>query len=194
MKQFEAMKKIVFLLSLATFCACSDELNESKATKIIEGCKQNIETFSVKIPDELSLDHIGDSRFSREKADIYLGIYNDKYLTFDTIETGKSWFNKYYTYHELKPIITKKGEEFVVKSDDNTLKVKVYDIELVKILEVHEVPAFNAAEVKALYVKTNKTPFYELAKYEIRDFEKKDTIQVRKMFNKTEKGWKLCDE
>lgn len=181
------MKKIILaILPLSLiFTSCSDKLSNSKAKKIAKECleaeglaKESANFFSGK---KIRLDN--DSL-------IFQKLEKEGYLTLEKLPKENKWQN----YELFNITLTEKSKPFIEKSeptvwgkDATQFTVKTNDLELEKVSEVTEIPAFNAAEVVLNFKKTKKTPFYEFSR------DKTDFLVKKVSFSKTSEGWRWCE-
>lgn len=193
------MKKILAFLALGLLLgACSGKLSSSKAEKLIqeelgkEPIEDNVE---VKIGEK--------TRFSYydfiEEEEPYNKLKEDGVIEM-TFLGEHPWTNdKYYSVK-----LTDKGKQYIANPDikedkDNNCKLytmKSHSISFNKVEEIHLIPEWNGAYVRASF-KIEKTPFFILKRLNrgmMTNFEHVEgNIFVKKItFTKLEeKGWKV---
>ncbi len=90
--------------------------------------------------------------------------------------------------------LTDKSKPFVTESKTNSNNttvnsIRLYTKKIDKVGSIQEIPSMNMAEVKIIYKKDDKTPFYDELEGDKTDFITKN-IMVKKTENK---GWVYCD-
>ena len=183
------MKKFILLTGTLFFLAScgSDNLSNSKAEDIISKClkanpEQRMERF-----------RIGKATFSKQDSDQellqkYLKLADEEYLEMELIKEVKKGWSKGSKEYRIK--LTEKSLEYMeeVPEENGNATVKTFQYAVGEVLEVHETPATNTAEVKVNFKATDITPFAILSRKDPTEF----WVQKLK-FSKTSNGWKYCD-
>ena len=183
---------LVILLYATSSSCSSDELTVSKAESILKKCQK--EQTQIKTRKQsyglVQMSHDIKRRFPdfmkpyRELEK--LGIYN-----IGDLQIIKGYYSKKDTY---KVSLTPKGEKFLISSKEGSKEVvkgkfKICEYKLDGVIEIHEIPEKNTADVKIKIVRFNETPF-------LTDFyKKKNPKEIIKTitYRKTNDGWKLCN-
>ncbi len=184
------MKKYILLtVTMFLLISCgSDNLSNSKAEDIVAKCLEaNPEKRTASF-------RIGKASFSKREGDQellqkYLKLADEDYLEMELIkETTKGWAKGTKEYAiKLKEKSLEYMEEVPEKNGNATAKSFQYKVD--EVLEVHETPATNTAEVKVNFKAVDITPFAILSRKDPTEF------WVKKLkFSKTSNGWKYCDE
>jgi len=184
------MKKILLMgIMLLAIVSCdSGELTKSKAKKIINKCLEiNPEQKSIPVMIGESLISVG-SVDSKNKIENYKKLADEGYLKV-TLTDKKNNIWKETQYYSVE--LTEKAKPYLYKPSKMTETLaflKTYQYVVDEILEIHEVPAVNTAEVKVQYKLADITPFATL-----NIGNPKETITKTLKFTKTNDGWKYCD-
>lgn len=182
------MKTIYSLLILIALISCgSDNLSNSKAEKIISKCldaKPEQRTANFKIGKAT----FRDKDYDQDLLNKYTQMVEEGFMEMELIkEVTKGW-NKGSKEYEIK--LTQKALEFMeqLPEQGNLAVAKTFKYEVDEVLEVHETPATNTAEVKVNFKASNVTPFAIFSRKDPSEFWIK-TLR----FSKTSNGWKYCD-
>ncbi|WP_158974936.1 hypothetical protein [Cellulophaga sp. L1A9] len=184
------MKNIIYsLFLLTTITSCSDKLTNSKAENIIEECLNDNPKYGEIV------FKTGELRFYEKKEDdaksllAYKKLSTEGYINMDSIS-----FSSRYNYSIYKVSFTDKSKDFVLENETDAFygvlksTVRTFDYKIDEVKEVHEIPSLHAAEVTVVYLKKNKTPFFEF------ENDNTDFITKKLGFRKTsDNGWKHCD-
>lgn len=179
-----------FLLALTStfFASCgSDNLSNSKAEDIVTDC------LAASPEQRTTRFRIGKATFTKQDYDQellqkYLKLADEDYLELELVkEITKGW-QKGSKEYAIK--LTEKSLEFMeeVPEKDGNATAKTFQYEVGEVLEVHETPATNTADVKVNFKAVDITPFAILSKKDPTEF----WVQKLK-FSKTSNGWKYCD-
>lgn len=174
------MKKIFYLVALGiVFSSCSDKLTESKVKELVKECQAKspkIETKKIDIGENSSISK--DLPKLAEKGLLKIEEFENK------SPLGIVFGKKYVVS------LTEKAKPFVVNQTSYSAEVKLYTYEIDQVGSIHEIPAYNAAEVEITYKKVDKTPFYDVL-----ETNKTDVEKTKITLGKTEnKGWQYCRE
>ncbi|MHC5201461.1 hypothetical protein [Myroides sp. LJL119] len=181
------MKTVKFFLFVACttlfLTACSDNLSNSKAEKIINECFKQMPQLglvNIEYGKDISIDSL--------ELENYKKLEQQGYITLEKQAKSSIYSTRsYYTVglnDKMKPFIeeTKKGI-----FGSTLAQVRMYEYKLDKVESVHEMPSTNTAEVKMQLIKADKTPFI------IFDKDKSEFVIKKVGFTKTTKGWEFCD-
>ena len=188
------MKKILAFLALGLLLgACSGKLSSSKAEDLIE------ESLKEKPMYGEIIIYTGDalkpsSLFSEEKAKLYDKLNEDGYLKISVVEKpvldwlGKPKEGEFERFFSIS--LTDKSKDYLLETKksysdgayENTMRT--YTAEVDKVSDIHIIPEINIAEVKATFIKKDKTPFF------IFEEDQTEFLVKHVEFQKTEdKGW-----
>jgi len=184
------MKKAILLTYIIfSIVSCSsDQLSKSKAKDIINECletKPDLKFIDIDNDEFVISEAVKDSKKIEEGLK---KLAEDGFLNIKLMDKKNSiWAgNKYY-----KVSHTDKADEFVIESYTRKGKTafKTFEYIVDEILEIHEIPAVNMAEVKVKFKASELTPFINLSLVK----PKENYIKTVK-FTKTNGGWKYCDK
>ena len=183
------MKKAILLISVFfTIVSCSsDQLSKSKAKDIINECleaKPDLKFIQIDNKEFVISEAVKDSK---KIEDGLKKLANDGLLNIELLDKKNSiWAgNKYYKVNH-----TDQANKYVLESFSRNGKTafKTFEYSVDEILEIHEIPAVNMAEVKVKFKASEITPFVDLSIVK----PKENYIKTIK-FTKTNDGWKYCD-
>jgi len=182
------MKKYILgIVTILLFIACgSDNLSDSKAKSIIKKCLEK-EPEQRTVAFTLGKATFRDRDYDKELLQKYKTLVDDGYLKMELVNEVKTGYRK---RKEFEVSLTEKSLEYMEKVPEGqgNAEAKIYKYVVDEILEVHETPATNTAEVKVNFKPVDVTPFAVLAKKTPTEF------WVRNLtLKKTSKGWKYCD-
>lgn len=178
------MKTILLTLLSLSFIviSCSDNLNTSKAEKLINECDEKFPKYETSY-----IDTGNNLALYEEMVKIYNQLEKEGLLKIEKKENTKLGLVTYNIE------LTEKGKEYTDtnKSDRlgvtrNSVKVITYKLKLKSVNSIHEIPSMNAAEIATTYER-EATPFSILKPDSEKEKENKVTLL------KTNKGWKACD-
>ncbi|WP_051336118.1 hypothetical protein [Aquimarina latercula] len=162
------------------------ELSKNKAKKLIEKCESN------PYLNDYSLLDLGrvNFRYDKKKKEKYDKLVAEGLLSMTG--TGKklevSLSEKGKTYVTTKDVAND-SDKFMGalfgKSKGAYVRLATYTID--EILEIQEIPQFNAANVRVKFKVEEKTPFFILGPDKDRN-----TFIKNLEFRKTTDGWKYC--
>lgn len=173
------MKKILFVFISITIIACSDSPKQAEVENIIEKCLQKepvLDRIEVTVGDSIELNE-------RQLA-LYKKMRDDKLLTMteQSHDSLGKWRIK--LKEEMKEHVL---EEHTDSLGNHSYLVKLSSLKLERVEIIQRIPSTDAAEVLAVFVGKEQTPFYDALKGEI-----KDTIENRITLYKSGKVWKWC--
>lgn len=177
---------LALLLSILFFSCGSDELGNSKAKKILADCLKQ------KPEQRWASFRVGKATFrnqdyDNELLDKYIQLMEEGYLEMELIREFKS----FYKQKEYSIKLTEKSLEYMEKVPENSgnARAKAFNYVVDEVLEVHETPATNTAEVRVSFKADDVTPFAVFYPKDPNEF------WVEKLrFTKTSNGWKYCDD
>jgi|GEM_PF-1160019 lipoprotein len=189
------MKKILFFLAItAALVSCSeDKPDPSKAKQGIEETLNKNAPYGsveIKIGKEVSSEIFTDTN---EEFLIYKKLQSEGYIKIEEFEKEVA-HNKYINFYSVnvkhyKILLTDKAKDYVLatqESGDGTkiYEIKTYDASLDKIRDLYvyktlyysdkenKYVSTEAAEVRGIFLKSKKTPFYDLEKDKTEFFAK----------------------
>ena len=181
-------KKLLYIILTFIFISCnSDSLSNSKAKKIITECLE-------ATPEQRQANiTIGKATFRNNKNDLqllqkYKKLTEDNYLEMNLIrEISRGW-NKGAKEYNIQ--LTKKALEYMIEVPENggVAYAKTFKYKVDKVLEVHEIPSMNVAQVKVNFKAVDISPFAVFSAKDPSEFWIKEL-----QFSKTSNGWKHCD-
>jgi hypothetical protein len=184
-------KHFLYLITIIVFYSCgSDSLSHRKAENIIEKCFEEnpVEKGMVL---KRNFFHGGTFTSSRENINFR---YRDKGLV-ELIKDGKS---ESVGGQKYDVFVTDKGLEYQMPfTNTKVTKVHLYSIGLDKVIEIHENPSNNTAEVEVQLRRFDISPFQEAddemynEKYPNRDDRWEKILNTTYLFKKTSNGWVL---
>ena len=164
--------------------SCSDKLTESKVEKLVNECLSKRPSYGKNTIKTGKVNFL-----SKEAVSTYEKLQSKGLLT---IEEKPAVERYSFKYHLIT--LSDKAKPFVLESNKNTNNttvntIRLYTKKIDKIGSIQEIPSMNMAEVKIIYKKDDKTPFYDELEGDKTDFITKN-IMVKKTENK---GWVYCD-
>ena len=179
------MKKLIAVtaFSLITL-SCSDKLSESKVEKLVNECLANKPSYGTNTLQTGKVNYL-----SKEAVATYEQLQSKGLLTIEEKLPEERYSFKYHLI-----TLTDKSKPFVTESKTNSNNttvnsIRLYTKKIDKVGSIQEIPSMNMAEVKIIYKKDDKTPFYDELEGDKTDFITKN-IMVKKTENK---GWVYCD-
>ncbi len=179
------MKSLYIIILTLFFVSCgSDELTNSKAKKIISKClKEKPLQQTAIIKRERPFTRYEDEQYLlkqfeklKEQGFVTMSLFNPNF----SFGTSNDWY---------KIELVDKAKKYLNKPSSNKLHVvNTYVYLIDEILEVHEIPSFNTAQVKAKMKTVDVTPF-SIIGFPPPDYEKTMTFDLVKSAD----GWKYCD-
>lgn len=177
---------IIILLSSITFsCSNPDVLSKSNAEDIINACMEKEDYFAT-IPVDLGNDVV----LTQRGRKFTNALAEKGFVTYTKVK-GK------YNITQNKVELTDKGKKLVLKQEKKRneygggeyilARFKSCDYIVSEIIEIQEIPAYNAAKVKVKFEKQNKTEIAFLDPNETEFW----TVEIG--LKKTTDGWKYCD-
>lgn len=179
-------------LSIVVCAGCKDSLTSNKAEKLI--------VEALRLPKDAVVDiQYGLISYNIDSLPPYYYILQEKNM-FTIEHLGER--GDFLTYHlfrvtpssEAKKFILKENKPPVQKGDSGEFmynsKFKTAELHFEKILDIHEIPSLNAADIRYVVKYKNFTPFwnYHLA----RSSRKTDTLSIRTISAiKTDNGWMI---
>ncbi len=178
---------MIAVIITATSCG-SDNLSNSKAKKILNNClkAKPKRHFSYLKTGEVLISP--SSQVSMEKLKNLEKLSDDGYITLNlTTKKNAIWKEAKFYHVEL----TKKATKYIEGSSKTggNLTLKSHRYVLDEVLEIHETPSYNMAQVKVRFKVTDITPFAILSE----SSKRKPWTKTLK-FTKTNNGWKYCNK
>jgi hypothetical protein len=176
---YKSLFLLVFIIPL--FIGCSDNLNRSKAEKII---KEKFQLPNDEIRDLYVYDATLSNNFT---LNLYQKLQNEGLLTFS--ECGEGMSRGYCA------TLTEKGKQYAVSQEYNTdnmyihkINVKVSTLDFGEITGIMEQKELNIAEVNYTIVRKDVNPFGRIA-FDLNN----GTFTKSVTFTKYDDGWRISE-
>jgi hypothetical protein len=179
------MKNIILLFLVITLFSCSDNLTENKIESLVENCLEDNPVTKDTTITVGTITLYKNSKNSPLKLEKYHKLKDAGYVSIE-----KKSENTRGTKYLITP--TEKLKEITLAKNKNsilslirrsTIKVKLYEYELNEVLEIHEIPSANLANVKLSFAPINYTEVAKVLSSRGR------VLNRKKAFKKTNSGW-----